>query len=101
MMLISLILPPHHAVYDAAVALDDFYDLGAHVLCVIADRDAVITVSSHGYGQFHGLQHFFGGDSGQDEPACVQCFRPLSNSEGVWILHIFFSYSHSLLKNKS
>ena len=73
-----LLLPPHHLVDDAYVALNDFHYLGGDILIhIIGDGDAMLTVFAEFYGGIYSLEEALGVDAGNDEVALVNSFGTL------------------------
>ena len=69
------VLPPHHLIDHASVALDDLDHLVGHILIhIIRHRDTQITVLVHLDCHIHGLQQMVAVDACQDEVTLVQCF---------------------------
>lgn len=78
---IRLLLPPHHLVHDAGVALDELDHLVADVLVdVVRHGHAVAAVGLHAHGNVHGLQQTLRVDAAQDEAGLVQGLGALSRS---------------------
>ena len=76
--LIGSLLPPHEAIHDAGIALDDPHDLCRHVLGgIIRHGSAEFAVFLHLHRQIDGLQQLLRMDAGEDKAALVQCLRPL------------------------
>ena len=76
--LIGSLLPPHEAIHDAGIALNNPRDLHRHILGgIVGDRCAEVAVLLHLHCQINGLQQLLRVDAGEDEAALVQRFRPL------------------------
>lgn len=69
-----LVLPPHHAVHDARVALDDLHDLRGDVLvCIVRHGGGgVAALGVERHGGAHGVQEPALVDAGQREAAPVE-----------------------------
>ena len=73
-----LLLPPHHLVDDAYVALNDFHYLGGDILIhIIGDGDAMLTVFAEFYGGIYSLEEALGVDAGNDEVTLVNSLGTL------------------------
>ena len=76
--LIGSLLPPHEAIHDAGIALNNPHDLCGHVLGgIIRHGSAEFAVFLHLHRQIDGLQQLLRMDAGEDKAALVQCLRPL------------------------
>ena len=76
--LIGSLLPPHEAIHDAGIALDDPRNLHGHIFGgIVGDRCAEFAVLLHLHCQINGLQELLRMDTGEDKAALVQCLRPL------------------------
>ena len=76
--LIGSLLPPHEAIHDAGIALNNPHDLCGHVLGgIIRHGSAEFAVLLHLHCQINGLQELLRVDARQDKAALVQCLRPL------------------------
>ena len=76
--LIGSLLPPHEAIHDAGIALNNPRDLHRHILGgIVGDRCAEVAVLLHLHCQINGLQQLLRVDAGEDEAALVQRLRPL------------------------
>ena len=76
--LIGSLLPPHEAIHDAGIALNNPRDLHRHILGgIVGDSCAEVAVLLHLHCQINGLQQLLRVDAGEDEAALVQRFRPL------------------------
>lgn len=76
--LIGSLLPPHEAIHDAGIALNNPHDLCGHVLGgIIRHGGAEFAVFLHLHRQVDGLQQLLRMDAGEDKAALVQCLRPL------------------------
>lgn len=76
--LIGSLLPPHEAIHDAGIALDDPRNLHGHIFGgIVGDRCAEFAVFLHLHCQINGLQQLLRVDAGEDKAALVQSLRPL------------------------
>ena len=76
--LIGSLLPPHEAIHDAGIALNNPRDLHRHILGgIVGDWCAEVAVLLHLHCQINGLQQLLRVDAGEDEAALVQRLRPL------------------------
>ena len=68
------LLPPHHLVHHAGVALDDLHDLGGHALVGVVGHGGLgqRALGVEGHRRAHGLQQAALGDAGQGEARLVE-----------------------------
>ena len=79
--LIGSLLPPHEAIHDAGIALDDPRDLHGHIFGgIVGDRCTEVAVFLHLHCQINGLQKLLRVDAGEDKAALVQRLRALGGS---------------------
>lgn len=74
---LPLVLPPHHAVHDARVALNDPHDLRSNVVLVVRHGNAVQALGLEGDGSADGVQEVALVDAGQGEAALVESLGAL------------------------
>lgn len=73
-----MLLPPHHLIDNAGVALNDFYNLCGDVfLHIIRDGNAAVAVCVHFNRGIDRLKKACFVDAGQHEAALVQCLWAL------------------------
>ena len=73
-----LLLPPHHFVDDAYVALNDFHYLGRYVLVdIIRYRNTMMSISAEFHSGIYCLKEALGVDTGNDEISLVDGFGTL------------------------
>jgi len=83
-MSFRLELSPNHLVDDTNIGLDDLDYLGADIIHVGGNGDAMVAILGHLYGEVNTLEEALLIDTGEDEAGFVKGFRTLGGGSDAY-----------------